>query len=121
MVLASACAHTPRSARLWLGGDVFLGAGGRGALTGIPAIVGGAPGIVNLEGPVGDGGARGEPLRLTHARGALAELRAAGVAAAGIANNHARDAGPDFTPKELGDLVAVSVQIGRCLKLCPVS
>src|SRR5262245_48449429 len=54
-VLASACAHqAPRqSARLWIGGDVFLGTGGGGALAGIAAIVGGAPGIVNLEGPVG--------------------------------------------------------------------
>jgi poly-gamma-glutamate capsule biosynthesis protein CapA/YwtB (metallophosphatase superfamily) len=55
----------------------------------------GGPGVVNLEGPVGDGWYGGEPLRLTQAPAALAELRAAGVAVAGIANNHAGDAGPD--------------------------
>src|SRR6185503_10837784 len=72
LVLASACAHStaapsaaPPSARLWIGGDVFLGAGGHDA---------------------------------------LAELRNAGIAVAGIANNHARDAGPDgavATPRAL--------------------
>jgi poly-gamma-glutamate synthesis protein (capsule biosynthesis protein) len=96
VLLAAACAPTTaRSARIWIGGDVFLGTGGRGALTGIPAIVGGAKGVVNLEGPVGEGGAGAQPLRLTHAASALSELRAAGVAVAGIANNHAGDAGPD--------------------------
>jgi len=81
--------------RLWIGGDVFLGTGGNGALASIPSIVDGAPGIVNLEGAIGDGnaGASGQPIRLVHAAGALAELRAAGVAVAGIANNHARDTG----------------------------
>jgi hypothetical protein len=110
VVLASACAHTDRNARLWIGGDVFLGMGGRGALTGIPAMVGGAPGLVNLEGPVGNGGAGGQPLRLTHALRVLAELRAAGVAAAGIANNHARDAGPDGAAATVRGLAAVGVQ-----------
>ncbi|HKA91554.1 MAG TPA: CapA family protein [Haliangiales bacterium] len=95
---------------MWIGGDVFLGAGGRGALTGIRAIVGGAPGVVNLEGPVGDGGAAGQPLRLTHARRALAELRAAGVVAAGIANNHARDAGPDGAAETARALAAAGVR-----------
>jgi len=56
--------------------------------------VSGAPGIVNLEGPVGDEpGAGGHPLRLRHAAAAVAELRTAGVVVAGIANNHAGDAG----------------------------
>src|SRR5262245_49524794 len=112
MTLVSACGPTAgapgtassgpghvSSARLWIGGDVFLGAGGHGALASIPAIVGGTPGIVNLEGPVGeDAGDRAGPdrsIRLIHARGALAELRTAGVVVAGIANNHARDAGAD--------------------------
>src|SRR4051812_10220456 len=82
LLVASACAHTaatpsaPPRARLWIGGDVFLGPGGHGALASIPAIVGGAPGIVNLEGPVGDGGApggaNGSPIRLTQAPRALA-------------------------------------------------
>ncbi len=163
-MLATACAHgaAAPSAKLWIGGDVFLGTGGHGALAGIPAIVGGAPGIVNLEGPVGDngdagsvargdrnggggGGARGDrngdgdggdrgdrngdagdgargdgngdgsghvgepPIRLLHAARALAELRAAGVIAAGIANNHARDAGPGGAAATVRALAAIGV------------
>jgi poly-gamma-glutamate synthesis protein (capsule biosynthesis protein) len=128
LLLAGACATTaaPPSARLWIGGDVFLGTGGHGALASIPAIVGGAPGIVNLEGPVGDTGdghsdrrdhdadGRGDagppPIRLIHAPGALAELRAAGVVAAGIANNHARDAGPAGAAATARALAAVGVR-----------
>jgi poly-gamma-glutamate capsule biosynthesis protein CapA/YwtB (metallophosphatase superfamily) len=120
LLLASGCAHPTAapSARLWIGGDVFLGTGGHGALDGIPAIVGGAPGIVNLEGPVGDsredrdsdgGGAPSLPIRLTHTPRALAELRAAGVVAAGIANNHARDAGPGGAAATARALAAVGV------------
>jgi poly-gamma-glutamate synthesis protein (capsule biosynthesis protein) len=142
LLLASACAHgaaTP-SAKLWIGGDVFLGTGGHGALAGIPAIVGGAPGIVNLEGPVGadgndHGGDRGDgqgsdrsddrgsdrsngrtsgnvhrpPIRLLHAPRVLAELRTAGVIAAGIANNHARDAGPGGGAATVRALAAIGV------------
>jgi len=124
--VASACAHSAAApspaaasarpgAELWIGGDVFLGAGGHGALAGIPSIVGGAPGIVNLEGPVGDGagrsgGATAPPIRLIHAPRALAELRAAGIAVAGIANNHARDAGPDGGAATARALAAVGVQ-----------
>jgi len=112
LVLASACAHTAAtpSARIWLGGDVFLGAGGHGALSFIPAIVDGAPGIVNLEGPVGDGRAAAVGIRLTQAPRALAELRAAGIAVAGIANNHARDAGPDGAAATARALDAIGVR-----------
>lgn len=128
MVLASACgavapgdrAAGPAGAvpaRLWIGGDVFLGAGGHGALASIPAIVGGAPGIVNLEGPVGDGpggdgndGRAGAPVRLIHTAGALAELRAAGVVVAGIANNHARDIGAEGGVATARALAAAGVQ-----------
>jgi poly-gamma-glutamate synthesis protein (capsule biosynthesis protein) len=119
LLIASACAHTaatpsaPPRARLWIGGDVFLGPGGHGALASIPAIVGGAPGIVNLEGPVGDGGAPGganrSPIRLTQSPRALAELRAAGVVVAGIANNHARDAGRDGAAATARALATVGV------------
>jgi hypothetical protein len=124
LLVVSACAHAaaPPSARLWIGGDVFLGMGGHGALADIPTIVGGDPGIVNLEGPVGeardgdghdgDGGGRAgaPPIRLLQAPRALAELRAAGVVVAGIANNHARDAGPDGAAATAGALAAVGVR-----------
>jgi poly-gamma-glutamate synthesis protein (capsule biosynthesis protein) len=109
----------PPGGRLWIGGDVFLGAGGHGALASIPAIVGGVPGVVNLEGPVGEPGDRrdrdgpGEPgrptLLLTQAPAALAELRAAGVVVAGIANNHMRDAGPGGGAATARALAAVGV------------
>jgi poly-gamma-glutamate synthesis protein (capsule biosynthesis protein) len=90
---------------------VFLGAGGHAALAGIPSIVSGAPGIVNLEGPVGDpAGAGGEPLRLIHAAAALDELRAAGVVVAGIANNHAGDAGATGGEATSSALAAVGVR-----------
>lgn len=84
---------------LWFGGDVHLGASARGGVEGIAAILGGAAGIVNLEGPVGEGagGARIEGARvwLANPVAAPAWLRAQGIVAASIANNHAGDAGPD--------------------------
>jgi poly-gamma-glutamate capsule biosynthesis protein CapA/YwtB (metallophosphatase superfamily) len=83
-----------RTADLWLGGDVNLGDGGHGQLQGIAPIVQGVMGIVNLEGPV----ARRPELQqgtlgLWNAPQALAELAALNVKVAGIANNHAGDAG----------------------------
>jgi poly-gamma-glutamate synthesis protein (capsule biosynthesis protein) len=96
---------------LWIGGDVFLGAGGHAALASIAEIVSGAPGIVNLEGPVGaERGAGGHPLRLLHAAAALGELRAAGVVVAGIANNHAGDAGAGGGAATVQALTAAGVQ-----------
>ena len=123
LLLASGCAHAaaPPRAKLWIGGDVFLGTGGHGALAGIPAIVGGAPGIVNLEGPVGeartdeppdggDGHRAAPPIRLLQAPRALAELNAAGVVVAGIANNHARDAGPGGAAATARALAAAGIR-----------
>src|SRR2546421_684598 len=47
------CRRQPeKSAELWLGGDVNLGDGGKEQLKAISAMVAGAIGIVNLEGPV---------------------------------------------------------------------
>ncbi|HET7503231.1 MAG TPA: CapA family protein [Kofleriaceae bacterium] len=114
-LVAAGCAHpgAPPTARLWIGGDVFLGPGGQRALAAIPALVGGAPGIVNLEGPVGPVGpapAPPGPIRLLQAPGALAELRSAGVVVAGIANNHARDAGPGGTAATIRALAATDVR-----------
>ncbi|MES2641726.1 MAG: CapA family protein [Myxococcota bacterium] len=90
----------PGGAALWFGGDVHLGESARGGLEGITAILGGAAGIVNLEGPVGDGagGARidgdGARVWLANPSTAPAWLRAHGVVAASITNNHAGDLGP---------------------------
>jgi capsule synthesis protein PGA_cap len=142
-IIATACTHTaaapaasasrdPGAPRLWIAGDVFLGTGGHGALAGIAAIVGGAPGVVNLEGPVGGDGAAGVlreadrgaaagvaatpgsgdrgGLRLLQVPAALAELAQAGIAVAGIANNHAHDAGPGGAAATIRALTAVGVQ-----------
>jgi len=100
---ALACARVappgPRKpAALWIGGDVFLGAAPGGLLAPIGELERGRAGVVNLEGPVGGAGAvvrDGERLRLSQPRAALDELARAGVKAALIANNHAKDAGPD--------------------------
>jgi len=81
-------------ARLWIGGDVFLGASPEGRLAAIGELERGRAGVVNLEGPIGepavaDGG------RLIQVPSALRELAGAGVKVALIANNHAGDAGPE--------------------------
>ena len=95
LLLSGAAPPAPgRRVELWFGGDVHLGGGGKGALGPLAALVRGADGIVNLEGPVAPAAPRGPGLKLHNAPAALAELRALGVAVAGIANNHAGDAGP---------------------------
>src|SRR5215469_14762924 len=83
-----------KTLELWLGGDVSLGDGGRGQLQGISGIVQGSAGIVNLEGPVTERpGLKAGSLRLWNAPKALGEISALNVKVAGIANNHAGDAG----------------------------
>ena len=85
-------------ARLWLGGDVQMNGRTRGVLAAIPALVAHASGIVNLEGPIATAPAaptrRRSSLQVLNAPMVVAELRAAGIRVAGIANNHAGDAGP---------------------------
>jgi len=94
MISLSACHHSPeKSAELWLAGDVNLGDGGKGQLQGIAGMVQGAPGIVNLEGPVSERLPGQDHLRLWNSPGALAELSAMNIKIAGVANNHAGDAG----------------------------
>jgi hypothetical protein len=94
-----------RSAELWLGGDASLGDGGRGQLDGIAGIVQGATGIVNLEGPVAERRQlRPGSLDVFNAPKSLAELVQINVKVAGIANNHALDAGtagPQHTTEKL--------------------
>src|SRR5271168_4961455 len=79
--------------RLWIGGDVNLGNAKDPVLKPLEDILKGAAGIVNLEGPVAEPSPSGKKLKLTNPPEALAQLREAGVRAAGIANNHALDAG----------------------------
>jgi len=91
--LGAGCAAAPAPTRLWLAGDVHLGADG--ALGGPWAEAVRGPGFVNLEGPIGVGGAWAAPgqTRLGQHAGAPAALRAAGVRFVGLANNHRDDAG----------------------------
>ncbi|HEY6251014.1 MAG TPA: CapA family protein [Candidatus Angelobacter sp.] len=107
IVSLTACHHPPeKSAELWLGGDVNLGDGGRGQLQSIAGMVPGTPGIVNLEGPVSEKPADKAHLHLWNSPASLAELSALNVRVAGIANNHAGDAGeagPEQTIKTLRD------------------
>ena len=81
-----------------------LGDGGKEQLQNITGMVQGARGIVNLEGPVSERLETKDHLRLWNTPTALAELSAAQVKVAGIANNHAVDAsasGPEQTAKQL--------------------
>jgi len=90
----TACQRQPeKSAELWLGGDVNLGDGGKEQLEAITGMVQGAVGIVNLEGPVSERLSSKGQLRLWNSPSALKELSAVKVKVAGIANNHAKDAG----------------------------
>lgn len=85
---------------LWLGGDVFLTYATPERLAPLADRFAG-PGFVNLEGPVGAPGERGTVARtdgrvvLRHGEDALAALRASGVRALGLANNHRDDGGPE--------------------------
>jgi poly-gamma-glutamate synthesis protein (capsule biosynthesis protein) len=85
---------SPAPARLWIGGDVYLGAKPEGQLSAIGALERGRAGVVNLEGPIGDA-AVAEGGRLIQPASALGELARVGVKVALIANNHAGDAGPE--------------------------
>jgi poly-gamma-glutamate synthesis protein (capsule biosynthesis protein) len=110
MAIASPAVRSSRQelakpADLWLGGDVNLGDGGRGQLQGISGIVQGAAGIVNLEGPVARRGQLSRTgLRLWNAPKTLPELKATRVNVAGIANNHAADAGA-LGPKQTAEQI----------------
>lgn len=79
---------------IWFGGDVHLGDRPDGALSSLKPLVGDAIGIVNLEGPIAERATKLAPVTLVNAPRSVAELAAAGVRIAGIANNHADDAGP---------------------------
>lgn len=90
---------------LWFAGDVHLDEGDASRIAAVAgATLAGSRGVVNLEGPIADAsrlapaieappGAPPHP-RLRNGAGAVKALREVGVAAVGIANNHAADAGP---------------------------
>jgi len=81
---------------LLLAGDLQAGASPPAALLdGIGGAFGDAAVVVNLEGPIADiaSTTSGGDVVLASSRDALPMLRRAGVRAAGIANNHAGDAG----------------------------
>ena len=87
-------ARDDASAELWFGGDVHLG-DHAAALGPVRAAVEGAHGIVNLEGPTGEGAAASTEERLVNSAPRLAGLASAGIRVVGIANNHAQDLGTD--------------------------
>lgn len=93
LLLAVAC----RSSRptVWVGGDLQLGDGTASALAPLAPLLAGATGLVNLEGPVGATPAGGLARRLANGPAAPAGLKSAGIRVAGIANDHADDAGPE--------------------------
>jgi GAF domain-containing protein len=64
---------------------------------------------------------RGDPIQKIMSAPVVADNKVIGVIQVSRKGKTQAAAGPDFTPKDLGDLVSVSQQIGRCLKLCAVS
>lgn len=64
---------------------------------------------------------RGDPIQKIMSAPITVDNKVIGVIQVSKKGKTLATAGPDFTPKDLGELVSVSVQIGRCLKLCPVS
>jgi GAF domain-containing protein len=64
---------------------------------------------------------RGDPIQKIMSAPVMADSKVVGVIQVSRKGKTQAAAGPDFTPKDLGDLVSVSVQLGRCLKLCPIS
>lgn len=79
-------------ARLWIGGDVFLGASPEGRLAAIRDLERGRAGAVNLEGAIGEA-AVAEGDRLIQPPSVLRELAGAGVKVALVTNNHWFDDG----------------------------
>jgi poly-gamma-glutamate capsule biosynthesis protein CapA/YwtB (metallophosphatase superfamily) len=93
VVLSASERASAPEVRLWFGGDVNLGTAKNPVLKPLEDILKGADGIVNLEGPVTEHLPTGKKLKLMNAPEALPQLLNAGVRVAGIANNHALDAG----------------------------
>jgi GAF domain-containing protein len=60
---------------------------------------------------------RGDPIQKIMSAPVVVENKVAGVIQVSRKGKTVGAAGPDFSPKELSDLVAVGAQIGKCLKL----
>ena len=84
---------------LWLGGDVHLGATARGGLEGFDALLSDRIGIVNLEGPLGQGQGSSaideDRVVLVNPVETPRFLQEQGVAAIGFVNNHQGDLGEE--------------------------
>lgn len=108
-------AGPPAGAELWFGGDVHLGPRGPEALAPLAAAMAPAAGVINLEGPIDPRGAQAgavreaAALRLFNGPGSAAALASSGIAAAGLANNHAGDAGPEGQVRTARALEAAGV------------
>jgi len=90
LALAGLLGCTPPPARLWLAGDVQVEAAPTPTLAALAPLEG--AGVVNLEGPLLAGPPGGTD-RLHNHLGVPAALRAVGVVAVSLANNHAADGG----------------------------
>ena len=64
---------------------------------------------------------RGDPIQKIMSVPMIAESKTVGVIQVSRKGKTMGAAGPDFTPKDLSDLVAVAQAIGKCLKLCPAA
>jgi poly-gamma-glutamate capsule biosynthesis protein CapA/YwtB (metallophosphatase superfamily) len=108
IVVAACHRAAPARARLWIGGDLHLGTRGGPAaarLAPLARVIDGATGVVNLEGPVADDAPAGKLANRADLVRGLAPL----VRVAGIANNHAADAGADGAARTIAVLRAAGI------------
>lgn len=61
---------------------------------------------------------RGEPIQKIMSAPLTAENKVVGVIQVSRKGKTIGASGPDFSPKDLNDLVAVAAVLGRCMKLC---
>ncbi len=106
---AASPAHTAEPRRLWLAGDVHLGAGGAERIRAATSQLRGA-GIVNLEGPIGVSPGESSPRQLVNGPQSADALFDAGVRVASVSNNHDLDLGPEGRAATLGALERAGVR-----------
>lgn len=106
--LGTSAGEPANGAKFWVGGDVNLGAGGEKVFAQVASSLQGAPGFVNLEGPVVAADARSR-LKVFNTPEGLRTLQSLGVRAASIANNHAQDAGVQAPGRTIDALRAVEI------------
>ncbi len=105
---------SPESVHLWIGGDLQPGSGRHDILAPLVPLLNGLPGIVNLEGPVGDGsqppaGRDAESPSLVNHPESLGRLHRAHIRVAGIANNHRFDLGDAGVRATIDALLAAEI------------